>query len=190
MFWSHKKLIGRVSCIGALSVLASLPLGCAASSIGMLGTPGTNVPRVNGQNLNRERIHFPEDIKGRPTLLLIAFHCEQQEEIDTWLGRLEEIKRALPDLNVLELPVLEPAHVVLKPYIEGGMRSGIVEPEARARTVTIYTNKRIFRRALGLGPQDRIYAVLADRDAAVIRVEEGPATDASVEAIIKACCDI
>ena len=41
--------------------------------------------------------------------------------------------------------------------------------------------------ALGLGNEDRVYAVLADREATVLRVEEGPATERSFEDILKAC---
>jgi hypothetical protein len=153
----------------------------------MLGAPGTKVPRVRGHNLNRERVQFPADIKGRPTLLLIAFQRHQQRDIDTWLNRLTELERAVPDLNVLELPVLGRAYVLMRPFIDGGMRSGIPDPAARARTITLYTDKRAFRKALGLGSEDRVYAVLADREGSVLRVLEGPATDESVEAILKAC---
>jgi len=153
----------------------------------MLGAPGTKVPHVAGQNLNRDVVRFPEDIKGRPTLLLIAFHRYQQRDIDTWLRRLDELQSAVPDLNVLELPVLHRSYVVMRPYIDGGMRSGIPDAEARARTITLYTNKKAFREALGLGPEDRIYAVLADSKGAILCVEDGPATDERVEVILSAC---
>lgn len=161
--------------------------GCAASSVRMLGPPGKKIPQVTGQNLHRDRVRFPEDIKGRPTLLLIAFRHQQQRDIDTWLRRIDELQTAVPDLNVLELPVLRKAYVVMQPYIDGGMRSGISDPDARARTITLYTDKRAFRRALGLGPEDRVYAVLADPDGAIQRVEEGPATDESLGAILNKC---
>lgn len=156
----------------------------------MLGPPGKKVPQVTGQNLHRERVRFPEDIKGRPTLLLIAFRHHQQRDIDTWLRRIDELQTAVPDFDVLELLVLRKAYVVMQPYIDGGMRSGIPDPDARARTITLYTDKRAFRRALGLGPEDRIYAVLADCEATVLRVEEGPATDESFGAILNKCSSL
>lgn len=187
MCWPRNILIRRSSGIGALLGMVSLTTGCAASSVRTLGPPGTKVPQVTGQNLHRERVRFPEDITGRPTLLLIAFRRHQQRDIDTWLRRIEELRRAAPDLNVLELPVLSRSYVVMRPYIDGGMRSGIPDPEARARTITLYTNKKSFRKALGLGPEDRVYAVLADREGTILQVEEGPATERSFEDILKAC---
>jgi hypothetical protein len=164
--------------------------GCAASSVRMLGPPGKKIPQVTGQNLHRDRVRFPEDIKGRPTLLLIAFRHEQQRDIDTWLSRLDELQGAAPDLKVLELPVLGRAYVIMRPVIDGGMRSGIPDPDARARTVTLYTNKRSFRKALGLGPEDRIYAVLVSQTAEILQVEEGPASDESINAIIDKCSSL
>jgi len=187
VFCFQNNIVWRGLGIGALLGLASLPSGCAASSVRMLGPPGTKVPQVMGQNLHRERVRFPDDVTGRPTLLLIAFRRHQQRDIDTWLRRTDELRSAAPDLKVLELPVLLKAYVVIRPYIDGGMRSGIPDPEARARTITLYTDKRSFRKALGLGPEDSIYAVLIDREAAILRVEEGPATDDSVEAMLKVC---
>jgi hypothetical protein len=62
----------------------------------------------------------------------------------------------------------------MQPYIEGGMRSGIPDPGARARTTSLYADKRTFRKALGLGPEDRIHAVLADPKATIQVVEESP----------------
>ena len=184
--FNARSLARRSPAICAVLGLASMMSGCAASSVRMLGPPGKKIPHVSGQNLHRELVRFPEDIKGRPTLLLIAFRRQQQRDIDTWLRRIDELQTAVPNLNVLELPVLRKAYVVIQPYIDGGMRNGIPDPEARARTITLYTDKRTFRKALGLGPEDRIYAVLADRQGSILRVVEGPAKDESVKAILEA----
>jgi hypothetical protein len=152
----------------------------------MLGAPGTKVPRVTGKNLNGRTVRFPEDIRGRPALMLIAFRRYQQQDVDTWLGRMDDLRRVIPDLQVLELPVLRTSHLLVRSLIDGGMRNGIPDPEARARTITFYLDKKSFRKAFGLGPEDRIFAVLADREAAILDVQEGPATDERVDAIIKA----
>jgi len=68
-----RSLARRSPAICAVLGLVSVMSGCAASSVRMLGPPGKKIPQVAGQNLHRERVRFPEDIKGRPTLLLIAF---------------------------------------------------------------------------------------------------------------------
>ena len=52
---------------------------------------------------------------------------------------------------------------LIRPIIDGGMRSGIPDSAARAATITLYIDKQSLRDALGLGDEDRIYAVLVDR---------------------------
>jgi hypothetical protein len=143
------------------------------------------MPRVAGRNLHYERVQFPDDLRGRPALLLIAFLRHQQADIDTWLARLPELEGGIADLLVLELPVLSRGYLWMRPYIDGGMRSGIPDSAARTRTVTIYTNKKAFRKALGLGDESRIYAALLDEDSKVLRVEVGPADDGKVAAILQ-----
>jgi hypothetical protein len=66
------------------------------------------------------------------------------------------------------------------------MRTGIPEPVARHKTITLYTDKSAFRRALDLGPEDRIYAVLLDPQARVVTTVEGPADPQAVEQVISA----
>jgi hypothetical protein len=143
------------------------------------------MPKVVGRNLHYARVQFPDDLHGRPALLLIAFLRHQQADIDTWLARLPELEGGIANLRVLELPVLSRGYLWMRPYIDGGMRSGIPDPAARTRTVTIYTNKKAFREALGLGSERSIYAVLLDEESEVIRVEVGPADDGKVAAIIQ-----
>jgi len=171
--------------VGITTSLASC-LGCITNPVTQMGAPGTMMPKVVGRNLHDEDVRFPDDLKGRPTLLLIAFLRHQQADIDTWLGRLPELEAGIADLRVLELPVLSRGYLWIRSYIDGGMRSGIPDPAARTRTVTIYTNKKAFRKALGLGDESRIYAVLLDKQTKIVHQEEGPISDRKLTAILQA----
>jgi hypothetical protein len=168
----------------ALAVGCSLPLlaagimlaSCNTSPVSPLREGDAIVfPSVWGKNLLGDRVNFPDDIKGTPTLVLVAFYQPQQTEVNTWLDRIPDLEAAIPDLRVIETPTIKGAQWgLMAPYIDGAMRSGIPDPEARARTITLYTHTRRFREALGLGPDDRIYALLLDRGARLIHTEEGP----------------
>lgn len=129
-------------------------------------------PKVSGSNLLKEKVQFPDDLMGRPTLALVAFKRQQQGEVDTWLAHLDEFEGR--GLRVLELPTISGMRYGwMAGFIDGGMRSGIPDPAARARTVTLYTNTAKFREALGLETRDEIYAVLLDDEARVVRIEAG-----------------
>jgi hypothetical protein len=167
------------------ATLLATSFGCITNPMTEMGPSGTMMPKVVGRNLHYAQVQFPGDLRGQPTLLLIAFLRHQQADIDTWLARLPELEAGIADLRVLELPVLSRGYLWMRSYIDGGMRGGIPDSEARTRTVTIYTNKKAFRKALGLGDESRIYAVLLDEDTRILRTQEGPADDGKIAAIIR-----
>ena len=126
-------------------------------------------PRISSENLNKEPITLPDDLRGQPALLLIAYKQRQQENVNTWLGHLDTIDEHIPGVRVLELPTISSrSWGWMAGFIDGGMRSGIPDPAARARTVTLYTDVSLFNQALMIDETDTIHAVLLDRDSRVI----------------------
>ncbi|MBK7404814.1 MAG: hypothetical protein IPJ41_09320 [Phycisphaerales bacterium] len=169
--------------VGAVALGACRSSGVRAVQV----DGGTGFPRVSGQNLLQETVHLPDDLVGRPTLALVAFRREQQADVDTWLAREDELSRSISALRVLEFPTISGARYgMFAGFIDGGMRSGIPDPAARERTITLYTDTEKFRQALGLGGPDSIYAVLLDARARVVRVEPGPADDEKVASLLGA----
>jgi hypothetical protein len=67
-----------------------------------------------------------------------------------------------------ELPVIQRLNVLARTFINEGMRSGIPDRLARARTITLYLDKVAFRRALELPHEDDIYVLLVDRQGQVL----------------------
>jgi len=147
-------------------------------------------PRISGMSLLKEEVQFPDDIEGRPALVLVAFYQRQQSDVNTWLDRIPDLEAAIPDVRVIETPTISSMRWGwFAPWIDGAMRSGIPDPVARERTITFYTNVRKFRNALDLGPKDRIYAILLDEEARVIHVEEGPLENQKLERLLDAYFD-
>lgn len=139
-------------------------------------------PSVSGENLHGETVTFPDDLKGHPALVLVAFKREQQAEVDTWLAQIEAFEAAIPGIRVVETPTISSARWGwMAWFIDGGMRSGIPDPDARARTITLYTDVAKFREALGMETDGHIYAVLLDADARVRLVEPGTFNEGSAE---------
>lgn len=159
-------------CSGALVTLLA---SCRSNPVAANRVDGVlYFPTIQGRNLHDEEVRFPDDVRGRPTLVLIAFKQRQQVNVNTWLDEVAAFERAIPGVRILETPTISSgAWGLFAGYIDGAMRSGIPDPEARARTVTFYTNVRRFRESLGLESEDTIYAVLLDRDARVRAIEEG-----------------
>ncbi|MDR3747630.1 MAG: hypothetical protein P4M04_05705 [Acidobacteriota bacterium] len=53
-------------------------------------------------------------------------------------------------------------------FIDSGMRRGIPDPNARARTITLYIDKKPFEQALQLPTEKTVYALLVDRSGKVL----------------------
>lgn len=140
----------------------------------------TLFPGVSGENLHGERVRFPDDLMGAPALVLVAFEREQQSEVNTWLAQIDAFEAAIPGIRVVETPTISSARWGwMAWFIDGGMRSGIPDDAARARTVTLYTDVARFREALGMETDEQIYAVLLDPEGRVRLVEPGVYTEGS-----------
>lgn len=171
-------IVGIVTLAAAVFVLAS----CRSNPVTSNRTDeGLFFPTIAGRNLLEEDVQFPDDVRGSPTLVLIAFKQRQQLNVNTWLDEEASLREAIPGVRIIETPTISSGTWGwFAGYIDGAMRSGIPDPEARARTVTFYTNVREFRESLGLATDETIYAVLLDRDARVVSIQEGDFDPAKV----------
>lgn len=145
-------------------------------------------PNLKASNLNRVSVEMPGGFEGERNLLLIAFVQKQQADVDTWLKAMPEIAQRHRTLRYYELPTISKLNPVARFFIDRGMRGGIPDPQQRARTITLYIDKEPFKKAVGLGPEDRIYALLIDKSGRILWREEGLFTEAkgkSLEAALK-----
>jgi hypothetical protein len=135
-------------------------------------------PTISGENLNREHFDLPDDFGPGRTLVLVAYYQPQQRDVDTWLRVAVPWEGELADFQVIELPVIRRLPRIAQRYIDGGMRSGIPDPAARARTITIYTDVGAFNRELGLRTK-QVHALLVE-DGQVVWQKSGPVTEEAV----------
>lgn len=181
--------IPSVNRVTLLLALSSMGLGalamssCRHQSLSLreeaTRMPEVYFPTITAENLNKEKVTLPGDLAGKPALVLIAYQRQQQSNVDTWLGQMDAIEAAIPGVRIIETPTISSMKWGwFSGFIDGGMRSGIPDPQARARTITLYTNVGKFNEALGIESTKTIYAVLLDEQGRVIEMIEG---DFSVE---------
>ena len=107
-------------------------------------------PPISGSNLERRRFDLPGDFEGDLNLAIIAFQMFHQNWIDVWVPHLKRMLADAPGVPLYELPVLDRFDPIRRWMIDGGMRAGIPDRATRAATITLYTDKRVFRKALGI----------------------------------------
>ena len=119
-------------------------------------------PEVSGENLLGESFDLPDDLPGAIRVAFVAFRQNQQPDVNTWLAVADGLEADHPGLRYVEIPTIAWPYRVMKPIIDGGMRSGIPSREARARTITVFTGVGAFVEEAGLPGTDEIAVLLVD----------------------------
>jgi hypothetical protein len=130
-------------------------------------------PNVTASNLERHEFNLPADFEGERNLLLVAFERDQQKDVDTWLREMKRFEELDPGFHYYELPTIERPNVLMRWFIDSGMRRGIPDRKARERTITLYLEKQPFLDALHITDQKEIYTFLVDRQGKVLWSSEG-----------------
>jgi hypothetical protein len=125
-------------------------------------------PSVSGSNLNREEVEFPRDFGGAVNLLFVPFLQSQQSTVNTWIPLAEELEASFPQLVYYELPTIDQMPGLSRTFVNEGMRAGIQNPKARARTITLYLDTASFMRALNIPGKNDVHVLLVDRKGAIL----------------------
>ncbi len=143
--------------------------------------PSPRFPELKGQSLTEVDYRLPAGLPGRVRVVIMAFERDQQELVDTWIPALVALEEEAPGFRFFEIPTISSSYRVIRGWIDGGMRSGIPDEEARARTITVYTDVSDVADALRLPTRETIYTMLLDDEGRVVWQVSGPRTDAALE---------
>ncbi len=144
-------------------------------------------PDVAGRSLLGVEFALPGDLPADRTLAVVAFRQRHQPCVDRWIARAVDagvpptIRGSTGDLAVavLELPVLSGAWRPVRRFIDGGMSSGIGDPDVLARTVTLYTDVTKFQRPLEIAGSDEVQALVLTRTGIVLARGVGEPSESS-----------
>jgi hypothetical protein len=121
-------------------------------------------PTVSGENLLKQKIVVPTQLRGPFNVVIVAFQQWHQRLVNSWVPFLEKMLQNYPDLEFYELPTIQNMNFLYRMIINNGMRAGIPSKETRGRTVTLYIDKTPFKRKLNIPDENDIHIFLIDRD--------------------------
>jgi hypothetical protein len=158
------------------------------------GGAAARFPTVTGRSLLGEELSLPRDLPGERTLAVVAFRQWHQARVDRWIARavadgVPPTPRGLTGVlptAVVELPVLATGWRPVRRFIDGGMTSGIGDPDVLARTITIYTDVGGFQRSLGIRGGEEVHALVLTRDGTIVARGAGDPEDREWEDILAA----
>jgi len=133
--------------------------------------PIGQMPTIQAKTLADRTVTLPQDLPGEKTLAIIAFGKDQQPNIDTWVQGLN-LKNSTEAW--VELPVINPGITFVRNFIDGGMRMNVRDEVMRNRIITLYTDRVLFLKSMGL-PQktESIFVVIVTRQGKVLASVEG-----------------
>ncbi len=135
------------------------------------------LPKVRGNNLERRKKVFPDDFAGDANLVFIAFLRQHQDLIDEWVPFVDRLTGEHPAFHYYEFPTLPDRGFIYRTFLNQGMRAGIPDEAARARTITLYLDKRAFRDALDIPSEHTMWVYLFDKSGNVLWRTEGRITE-------------
>jgi hypothetical protein len=148
------------------------------------------LPIVKGRNLKRQKMVFPDDFAGTINLVFIAFLREHQDLIDEWGPFVERLAQENPQFQYYEFPTLPRRGPIYRTFLNEGMRAGIPNEATRARTITLYVDKRAFRKALDIDNEQSMWVYLFDEAGTVLWRSEGRYTEEKREDLHKVISQI
>ncbi|HXT16773.1 MAG TPA: hypothetical protein VN706_14135 [Gemmatimonadaceae bacterium] len=140
-------------------------------------------PRVAGKSLDGTHFELPRGFAGAINIVIVAFRQEQQRDVNTWMPWLKMLVRGHDSVRIYELPTISRGFAMMRGFITSGMRHDAADQTARARTITLFVDKRSFRDALGLPDEECIYVLLVDRRGRIYDCQEGRFTPEAADAI-------
>ncbi|MBN2549474.1 MAG: hypothetical protein JXB15_09975 [Anaerolineales bacterium] len=145
-------------------------------------------PQVTGKNLLRQTINLPEGLQGRYNLVIIPFYQWHQWTVDTWIPTARRLEQEYLGFCYYELPTIRRMNYLSRGFINEGMRMGIPGKTTRERTITLYLDKKSFRRDLGIPHEEDVFAILIDQQGNILWRSDGeysPEKGASLEDLLK-----
>lgn len=141
-------------------------------------TPALSVfPAVRASNLNGRPFSLPGDFEGARNLVILAFQRDQQALVDSWSPAIANLLAHYADLRFYELPIIRRGNRIFRAWLDGAMRGGIADRQARDHTITLYLDKAAFRQALNLPHEETIYILVLDRGGHVLWRGKGEYTE-------------
>ncbi|MCU0643986.1 MAG: mitochondrial ATPase complex subunit ATP10 [bacterium] len=150
-----------------LFVLIKLNFLSAQENTPMTDKPiGMPFPELKAETLSGIDMKYPDDVKGKITLILMAFKRETQRKIDSWLEPFSKTFENDTTVQFFEIPMLAGAWKLMSPIIDGGMRSGIPK-QKHGNVTTFYGNVNKYCELLGIEDKSDGYVFLLDKNGVI-----------------------
>ena len=110
------------------SVLVSLTLLASA-------VQAASIPKMEGETLDKKEHVYPRDFGGKPTMMVVLFDQDQQDQLDGWAQAIDELPEGI---EMIEVALIGKVNGMVKFFIKGGMRDLYESDPARMARMMPY----------------------------------------------------
>lgn len=110
------------------SVLVSLTLLASA-------VQAASIPKMEGETLDKTERVYPRDFGGKPTMMVVLFDQDQQDQLDGWAQAIDELPEGI---KMIEVALIGKVNGMVKFFIKGGMRDLYESDPARMARMMPY----------------------------------------------------
>ena len=110
------------------SIVVSLALFASAAQ-------AASIPKMEGETLDKTERVYPRDFGGKPTMMVVLFDQDQQDQLDGWAQAIDELPE---DMEMIEVALIGKVNGMVKFFIKGGMRDLYESDPARMARMMPY----------------------------------------------------
>ncbi len=133
-------------------------------------------PVMTGITLLGDEFTLPKDFDHEINLVVIGFKRSHQDEINTWIEAFQTRGFSDMDLGFYEVPVVYEMEFTQRFFLNNAMKFGVPGEEQKRRTITVYLDRSQFLKTMNMD-EDKIYALLINRQGQILWVIDGVFTD-------------
>ncbi|MBC7541595.1 MAG: hypothetical protein H7338_02570 [Candidatus Sericytochromatia bacterium] len=164
-----------------LSVAVTLLVISTGPAFAWTAPTGSRLPTIVGGTLSGKKVTFPEDLAGRPAVLLIGFTRDSRTPVEAWAKALAKAGIDPAETPIYPMPMIGNGigTRLARPFIDSGMRGATPKAE-HDHVVTVYGDLQPIKQGLHVTPEHPAYVVLVDRSGTIAGAWVGPPADAAI----------
>ncbi|MGB3618382.1 MAG: hypothetical protein WBA12_09695 [Catalinimonas sp.] len=143
---------------------------------------GETFPDLTGKTITGKNLTLPDDIKGKYTLLGVAYSQKSQDDLETWFQPvyetfLSENKSMWEtsdayDVNIYFVPMLNGLKKAAAGKVEKRMKNDL-DPALKSHVLLYVGSLKEFKEALDLGAKDEPTFFVLDADGRIVYRTQG-----------------
>lgn len=131
---------------------------------------GNKFPTLEAQTLEDKKIIFPDETKGKFTVLATGFSQKAQEPINTWT---DFILKEYPEFNYYEIPIGNSYYALFGKTIDNAMKKAVPK-DLHSKTATYYGNlSQSYIEQFGVTDKSTTYVFLLNKEGTIIYKNSG-----------------